>query len=167
MRYRFARPEGTRAPVKNVLPLQLFERIFTKRLVKMSALSALPPPPSRLLYEGRRLICVGGGCRCRQASRERNGGWLGRMPARQTLYHTLLLVSGRASRRAHRGPLGERCLNQDFQDKRIVRMTDDGPILVPWLKGQIATTQSFRMHASQWVWSRLGGDQSGRFRNPV
>ena len=46
-------------------------------------------------------------------------------------------------------------------------MTDDGPILNPWLKGQIATTQSFRMHASQWVWSRLGGDQSGRFRNPV
>ena len=69
---------------------------------KMSALSALiPPPPPRLLYEVDRLVCVCGGRRCRQAAREYNGVWLGRMPARQTLYHTLFMVCGRASHRVH------------------------------------------------------------------
>ncbi len=80
----------------NALPLSLYERDFTKRLGKMSALSAFTPPPSRLLYEGKRLVYVCGGRGCRQAARECNGVWLGRMPARQTLYHTLVLVCGRA-----------------------------------------------------------------------
>ena len=60
-----------------------------------------PPPPSRLLYEGKCLFCVCGGRRCRQAARERNGVWLGRMPARPTLYHTLVMMCGRASHRVH------------------------------------------------------------------
>ena len=76
----------------------LYERDLTKRLGKMSALSAFTPPPSRLLYEGERLVCVCGGRRCRQAATEYNGVWLGRMTARQTLYHTLVLVCGRASK---------------------------------------------------------------------
>ena len=98
MRYRCARPEGTRAPVVNALPLHYMSAILLNVQEKMSALSAFTPP--RLLYEVERLVCVCGGRRCRQAARECNGVWLGRMPARQTLYHTLVLVCGRAS---HRG----------------------------------------------------------------
>ena len=80
MRYRFARPEGTRAAVVNALPLSLYEREDLNVQEKMSALSAFTPPP-RLLYEGRRPFCVCGGRRCRQAARECNGVWRGRMPA--------------------------------------------------------------------------------------
>ena len=101
MRYRFARLEGTRAPVMNALPLRYMSAILLNVQGKMSALSAFTPPPPRLLYEGERLFCVCGGRRCQQAARECNGVWLGRMPARQTLYHTLVLVCGRASHRVH------------------------------------------------------------------
>ena len=48
------------------------------------------------------------------------------------LYHTSIWW-----RVAFAGFLGERCLNQDFKDKRIVRITDDGPILVPWIYFEI------------------------------
>ena len=95
MRYRFARPEGTRARLLNALPLR-YMSAFTKRSGKNVRFVRFYPPPPRLLYEGERLVCVYGGRRCRQAARECNGGWLGRMPARQTLYHTLVLVCGRA-----------------------------------------------------------------------
>ena len=42
--------------------------------------------------------------------------------------------------------LGDGCLNQEFQDRRIVRIVDDGPILVPWtifcrLNGHFASAQ--------------------------
>ncbi len=97
MRYRCARPEGTRARLLDALPLRYMSAI-TKRSGKMSA---LPPPPLRLLYEGERLVCICGGRRCRQAAGECNGVWLGRMPARPTLYHTLVMVCGRASHRVH------------------------------------------------------------------
>ena len=54
MRYRCARPEGTRAPVMNALPLRYMSAILLNVQEKMSALSAfIPPPPSRLLYEGK------------------------------------------------------------------------------------------------------------------
>ena len=46
MRYRFARPEGTRAAVVNALPLSLYEREDLNVQEKMSALSAFTPPPS-------------------------------------------------------------------------------------------------------------------------
>ena len=45
MRYRCARPEGTRARLLDALPLRYMSAI-TKRSGKMSALSALPPPLS-------------------------------------------------------------------------------------------------------------------------
>ena len=76
------------------------ERDFTKRSEKnVRFVRFYPPPPSRLLYEVERLVCVCGGRRCWQAARECNGVRLSRMPARQTLYHTLVLVCGRASHR--------------------------------------------------------------------
>ena len=75
----------------------LYERDFTKRLEKMSALSALPPPLTTIRNET--FFRVDGGWRCWQAAREYNGVRFGRMPARQTLYHTLVMVCGRASQR--------------------------------------------------------------------
>ena len=52
-------------------------------------------------------------------------GLLDRCPL---LYHTPIWW-----RAGFAGFLGERCLNQDFQDNRIFRITDEGPILVPWI----------------------------------
>ena len=79
------RPEGTRAPVVNALPLRNMSAILLNIQEKMSALSAFtPPPPFRLLYEGKRLFCVCGGWRWWQAAR----GWLCLTDA-QRYYNTL------------------------------------------------------------------------------
>ena len=91
----------------NALPLR-YMSAFTKRSGKnVRYVRFTPPPPPRLLYEGKRLVCVCGGRRCRQAARECNGVWLGRMPARRTLYHTLVLVCGRASHIISDAPLSQ------------------------------------------------------------
>ena len=100
----------------------------------MSALSAFtpPPPPPRLLHEGERFVCVCVGRRCRQAARECNGVWLGRLPARPTLYHTLVLVCGRASHRPSQG-----------------RIPDDwGDLPDHW-----------RLRPGRWVWPHLTDNQ--------
>ena len=68
MRYRCARPEGTRAPVIDALPLHYSEREDLNVQEKMSALSAFTPPP-RLLYEMKRSFAFDGGWRCWQAAR--------------------------------------------------------------------------------------------------
>ncbi len=80
MRYRFARPEGTRARLLDALPLRYMSAI-TKRSGQNVRFVRFYPPPSRLLYEGERLVCVCGGRLCWQAAKECNGVWLGRMPA--------------------------------------------------------------------------------------
>ena len=59
----------------------------------MSALSALPPPPSDC-YTKETSFCVCGARRGRQAAKECEGVWLGRIAARRTLYHTFVLVCG-------------------------------------------------------------------------
>ena len=43
-----------------------------------------------------------------------------------------------------------------FAKRSSNRMTDDGPILVPRLKGQVATPQLFRMYPSQGVSQIIG-----------
>ena len=83
----------------NALPLRYMCAILLNVQEKMSALSAFTPPPD-YYTKGNVFVCVCGGRRCRQAARECNGVWLGRMPARQALYYTLVMVCGRAS---HRG----------------------------------------------------------------
>ncbi len=82
----------------NALPL-LYRSAITIHSGKNVRFVRFYPPPPRLLYEGERLVCGCGGRRCRQAARECSGVRLGRMPARLTLYHTLVLVCGRASHR--------------------------------------------------------------------
>ena len=60
MRYRFARPEGTRAPVVNALPLRAPRghpsAILLNVQEKMSALSAFTPPPLNYYTKGNVLF---------------------------------------------------------------------------------------------------------------
>ena len=60
----------------------------------MSALSALPPPPPSDCYTKETSFCVCGARSGRQAAKECDGVWLGRIAARRTLYHTFVLVCG-------------------------------------------------------------------------
>ncbi len=56
MRYRFARPEGTRALVVNALPLRYMSAILLNVQGKMSALSAFTPPPLDYYTKGNVLF---------------------------------------------------------------------------------------------------------------
>ena len=77
----------------------------------MSALSAFTPPPLPDYYaKENALFAFAEAVAAGRRPKECNGVWLGRMPARQTLYHTLVQVCGRPSNECASQIIREICL---------------------------------------------------------
>ena len=151
MRYRFARPEGTRAAIVNALPLR-YMSAFTKRSGKnVRFVRFYPPPPldyytkgdvpkidyytkGDVLFAFAEAVAAG-----RRPGSATGSGAAGCLHACMTdiVPHSCYGVRPGLSQGMHPQGcillLGKRCLNQDFRDLWIDRMAGDGPIPIRWV----------------------------------